>query len=320
MTDVFSEEYWSEQFNITQDDLQRITERLERESAPQDLKSIALRIIRGRLEHGHDLSPAVLSELTGKSSVRLWDPAGDWKVGDVVLVARHSGNDQDGDPIHSAYLAEVMEIRVGLALIKIEHVGSIKYSLASPGSLNAVQWHETVREVVEKKLQSDDLEQQAEGILLRYGERILSHLAETLHSDSRLTEFEGKWFPTKKLPRLDDADLKLMHRTALQQPSLTLDELMAQVKKNVSIDETFLRVAIQATLEGAPHRFEKTGTSAQPQWKARLPEPSQAEVTHFAYDPQTYEILCRPGQRLTQKNAQRLQELNLYPHVVTFAE
>lgn len=320
MTDVFSEEYWSEQFNITQDDLQRITERLERESAPQDLKSIALRIVRGRLEHGHDLSPAVLSELTGKSSVRLWDPAGDWQVGDVVLVARHSGNDQEGDPIHSAYLAEVMEIRDGLAFIKIENIGVKKYSLARPGSQDAINWHKTVREVVEKKLQSDDLDQQAEGILLRYGERVFSRLADTLQSDSRLTELEGKWFPTKKLPHLDGASLKLMHRTVLQQPSLTVDELMAQVKKNVPIDETFLRIAIQSALEGAPHRFEKTGTSSQPQWKARLPEPSQAEVTHFAYDPRTYEILSRPGQRLTQKNAQRLQELNLYAHVVTFAE
>lgn len=42
--------------------------------------------------------------------------------------------------------------------------------------------------------------------------------------------------------------------------------------------------------------------------------------THYAYDPQTYEILCRPGQRLSEKKVQRLQELNLYAHVVTFAE
>ena len=46
----------------------------------------------------------------------------------------------------------------------------------------------------------------------------------------------------------------------------------------------------------------------------------QAEVTHYAYDPQTYEILCRPGQRLSEKKAKRLQELNLYAHVVTFAK
>lgn len=67
-------------------------------------------------------------------------------------------------------------------------------------------------------------------------------------------------------------------------------------------------------------RFENIGTPARPQWRARLPDVERAEVTHYAYDPQTYEILCRPGQRLSQKKAQRLQELKLYAHVVTFAE
>ena len=58
----------------------------------------------------------------------------------------------------------------------------------------------------------------------------------------------------------------------------------------------------------------------QGQEKARLAEVAQAEVTHYAYDPQTYEILCRPGQRLSEKKARRLQELKLYAHVVMVAE
>ena len=60
--------------------------------------------------------------------------------------------------------------------------------------------------------------------------------------------------------------------------------------------------------------------SAGPQDKAPLPDIEQSEVTHYAYDPQSYEILCRPGQRLSEKKARRLQELNLYRHVVTFAK
>ena len=66
--------------------------------------------------------------------------------------------------------------------------------------------------------------------------------------------------------------------------------------------------------------FENRGTPARPPGKAGLPDIEKAEVTHYAYDPQTYEVLCRPGQRLSQKKARRLQELNLYAHVVTFAK
>ena len=62
------------------------------------------------------------------------------------------------------------------------------------------------------------------------------------------------------------------------------------------------------------------GTPALPQGNTRLPDVEQAEVTHYAYDPETYQILCRPGQRLSEKKAQRLQELNLYAYVVKFAE
>ena len=66
-------------------------------------------------------------------------------------------------------------------------------------------------------------------------------------------------------------------------------------------------------------RFENIAP-AHPQRQPRLPDVEQATVTHYAYDPQTYEILCRPGQRLSEKKAQRLQDLNLYAYVVTSAE
>ena len=67
-------------------------------------------------------------------------------------------------------------------------------------------------------------------------------------------------------------------------------------------------------------RIDDKDVPAHSPAEPQLPGVEQAAVTHYAYDPQTYEILCRPGQQLTQKKAQRLQELRLYPHVVTFTE
>jgi hypothetical protein len=61
-------------------------------------------------------------------------------------------------------------------------------------------------------------------------------------------------------------------------------------------------------------------TPARLQEEDQLPDIEQAVVMYYAYDPQTYEILCRPGQRLSEKKAQRLQELNIYARVVSFAE
>ena len=67
-------------------------------------------------------------------------------------------------------------------------------------------------------------------------------------------------------------------------------------------------------------RFEHKESPASSSSESPLPDLEQAEGTHYAYDPETYEVVCRPGQRLTQRKAQRLQELRLYAHVVTFTK
>jgi hypothetical protein len=320
MKGIFPDEYWSSQFDITQDDLKRIAERMERDGTSQELKATALRIIRGRMEHGHDLSPAALSELTGKASVRLWDPAGEWQVGDVVLVAHQTGNDSEGNPIHSAFIGEIRDIHENTASILIEKLGGIKYQLAGSGSENAKKWHETVCEAVEKKLQSTNLDEQAEGVLLKHGERILSRLASALEADVRFIGLEGKWYVKSKLPRINDDSRRAVHRNLLEKPSASIDELLSTITTGQAQDETLLRMAVNAALEEAPARFKNIGTASRPQWQARLPSPENALVTHYAYDLQTYQILCRRGQRLTSKQVQRLQELDLYTYVVTFAE
>ena len=70
------------------------------------------------------------------------------------------------------------------------------------------------------------------------------------------------------------------------------------------------------------NRFEDTGSPSQPQGprESQLSAIEKVEVTSFAYDPQTYEILCRPGQPLSQKKARRLQELKLYSQVIRLVE
>ena len=219
MTEPYEESYWSRQFDVTQEDLNDIAERLEGEDAPQELREIALGLLRGHLES---------------------DP---------------------GDP-----------------------------------------------------------NEQAEEVLVAYGERILSLLAAALQFDPRFTGLEDKWFLVEKLPRLERESLQKIHRQLLQKPSSSVEEILSVLKEGQGTDPTLRKMALQAALRRLPERFENTGTSAHPQWRARLPGFAQAEVTQYAYDPQTYEILCRPGQRLSEKKAKRLQELELYGQVVTFAE
>ena len=324
VTKLHDKEYWSSQFDITLVDMNRIAMRLERTGTPQDLKSIALPLIIGRLEHGHDPGLAALREPHGIPIIRWWDPASEWETCNTVLVV----HDRYGNSKYEPLLGEIIYIDQELAEIKIEELKSTKnYVRTLPGTKNARKyrsagetWRNIILDAAKKKLQSKDPEEQAEGILLEHGEHILTRLAISLQMDTRFICLDGRWYLILELPRIESSSLHAIHHFLLQNLAASVDDLLPVLTESSTTDASLLKMAIHTTLHHFPDRFENIGTSARPRWKARVPELEQAEVTHFAYDSQSYEILCRPGQRLSQKKARRLQELELYAHVVTFTE
>lgn len=317
------EEYWSGRFGITCDDMDRVASQLDRAGIPQGLKAIALPILKGRLEHGHDPSPVAPGGYTVRTCIRFWDPAGEWQVGDAVILV----HDRFGSSKYEACVGEITRVEMDAVDIRVWELQTIKTMLRThPGICSAQQggiagdWREYVLEQAKIKLRSADPDEQAEGILLRHGALILSCLAEALRRDPRFIGLEGKWGLFHRLPHMDGGSLQAIHHFLLQAPGASLDDILPVLREHQAGDACLFKMAVHAALLGAADRFEETGTASHPQWKARLPARDQACVTHFAFDPQTFEILCRPGQRLSQKKVQRLQELDLYAHVVTFTE
>lgn len=321
---LYDKEYWASQADITLDDLNRTAGRLARAGLPQDLKTILLPIIRGRLEHGHDPGPPAPGGLKNVPAGRIWDPDCDWQVGDILLLI----HDRFGSSKYEVFTGEIVSLDPGEAQIKIDELQStVTFLRTLPGTANAQivpdirgTWRETLQAAVETKLHSGVPEEQAEGILLKYGERLLTRLAEALGRDPRFTGFEGKWYLGDGLPRIGPQTLQALHRFLLQNQPASLEDLLPVVTESPPANVSLVRMAVHFTLVRSAERFENIGTNIRPQWKARPPAHDQAEVTHFAFDPQTFELLCRPGQRLTQKKARRLEQLNLYAHVVTFPE
>lgn len=316
MNVILPEEYWSSRFEVTQGDLDRVAQRLEHAGPPQDLKAIALPIILGRLEHGHDPGPPAPVDLAGEPAVRVWDPASSWQVDDAVLLV----HDRFGNSKYEVFLGEITQVDQDAVEIKIGELQITKIFQTMRPGIVVQDWQNLISELVGKKLGSEDLKERADGILIQHGEHILAGLAGALRHDPRFTTLEGKWSVFHSLPHIEKESLQAIHHYLLQNGPASLEELLPVVKERLVADFSLFKMAIHAALQSAPDRFENTGTSLHPRWKARLPAPDQAEVTHFAFDPQTFELLCRPGQRLTQKKARRLQELELYAHVVTFPE
>lgn len=309
------EDYWSGRFEISRQDLDRAASQLARPGLSRDLKSIAIDLILGRLEHGHDPGPAAPGGLTGDDPIRMWDPAGAWQPGDGVLLV----HDRFGNSRYEAYLGEVTQAGREAVEIRIDEL-QITQTYPRALSVPAEACRQPVSDLAEGKLRSPDLKDQAHGILLKYGVHILNRLVGALRQESRFTGLEGKWALLETLPHIDKESLQAVHHFLLQNPGAALEDILPVLKDHPAADVCLLKMAVHVALQASPDRFENTGTAARPQWKARLPSHDQACVTHFAFDPQTFEILCRPGQKLSRKKVQRLQELDLYAYVVTFPE
>jgi hypothetical protein len=324
MNTIHAEEYSPGRFEITRQDLDDLAANLVRSGIPQDLKTLALAAIKRRLVNGPDTRPVVPADRTRKPSVRFWDPECEWELGEAVLLL----HDPFGNSKYELFVGEVIHLDEEVAEIRIEELQGSRTCLRTlPGSQSAQKygavsqtWREIVAELAENKLRSTDLDQQAEGLLIGHGEHILTCLLDALHGDPRFTGLDGKWCLVKTLPHIDPESVQAVHHFLLQNQPATLNEILPVVQAGRATEASLMKIAIHFALQHSPDRFENAGTPTRPLWKARLPAHDQAQVTHFAFDPQTFEILCRPGQRLSQRLARRLQELNLYAYVVTFPE
>ncbi|MBM4426409.1 MAG: hypothetical protein FJ031_04130 [Chloroflexi bacterium] len=316
MIDIYSDEYWLNEFTITTADLDRFQERILREDMPLETTNLVKQIIKGRLEFGHDVSPSVLKSWTGKDSVRIWDPLAEWFVGNGIIFPKRVW-DRDYD--YECFVGEVIRIELHDNKIKPNQIvvhldGQDKPVVFRYGNPAAVEVGEFSRKLVEKKYG------EIEYIVMSFGNRIVSALLHALETDARFVGLEGKWYLAQKLPLMEMSLLISLYQSLLKRDNFQLDDVLPMVKVEASKNEIFSRMAIQVALQKLPERFENIGTSSHPLWRALPPHPEKAKVQYYAYDPKTYEILCSPNEPLELQKAQRLMEHNLYIFVTTFAD
>jgi len=313
MTDIDSDEYWSKEFTITSADLDRIHEQIQRDNKIVDVTSLVKQLVKRRLEFGHEISPTVLKLWTGKDSVRIWDPFVKWSVGDGIIVPHMM---EDGS--HECFVGEVVSVDKRKPHdIEIRLDGQNELAIYRYGNPEATDVHQFAINLAEKKYEKAE---GVEGIVARFGNRIVSALLYALKSDERFVGLEGKWYLVHKLPGFEVEILKSMHPDLLKKPSFSLDDIMLMVKTEDGADKALLKMSIQTALLQLPERFENISALGRPQWKALPPKPEQAKVIYYVYDPSTYEILCSPEQHLPLEKAQRLMELNLYVFTTTFMD
>ena len=326
MADVFSDDYWEHEFDITRDDLERILKRMRDERRAFTLTELTERLVHGRLEHGEDSGPSVLPDWVISANVLSWNEEAQWCVGCRVLVARQE------DKKMRAYLGVITEADVNTFWIKLDENGVIvKYERVVPGNPQALQRYEYILNAIKEQEQSarreqlaTNLNEQVEVRMLKSGSKVASRLLDILQRDTRFISLEDRWFRQDLLYSISVGPLKKLQMIMLSQDgSFPTLSLISFIDSPLSQDDVGLFSLYNAILKFGEKLFINEGTTTHPLWKAVKPPPppwDQATVQKYAYDPDNYRILVEPGQRLTKQLAERLQELGLYADVVTTAD
>jgi len=308
MSDPFTDRYWVEEFQVTEADLDRIEAYIRRTGRAHDLTALARRVVRGRLRYGPETSAAAQPVWAEDLSVRLWDPAGEWQEGDHVIVARRIPKTQ----VFEALIGEITAVepeRVRMFLDSIDQL--VTYQRAAPGSKEARKWHAKVREVGAEKRRAVEPEERAEAILLTHGDRVVSQLLDALRGDKRFVRLTGRWFlrdlavpPTEEQPTA-----LAWAMVPLEEPQPT-DALVPLVQPPLAESDAGLFGLYLAMRERAD-LFRNVDPGKRPRWVLAGPPPGPCPPRHAAYDPQTYEVLCLPGQPLPPETVRRLWDLGL---------
>ncbi len=305
--------YWIESFDVTQADITRIEEFLRQSQEPKSITTISQRIVRGRMKFGHDISPSALSTWAQKPTIRLWDPAGKWDIGDGVIVVRRIPPSDD----YNAFVGEVIVQEVDMIKIHLD-IGDVWFQRAKPGTENALKWHNIVREIVSQKMRSAELDDRVTGVMAQFGDRIVSRISEVLESDERFIGFKGYWYLSDLLPVLSDSHIHKLYGLLLSDgKALTTGELLLEISQRSSAD-ICAELSLIAALRKHPDRFQNVGNFTSPLWRASLPTSNGIKVAYYAYDPLNFEIICEPGEIILPKVLQRLQANKLLAQVIEF--
>lgn len=333
----FYDRYWARLFSVTQADLSFIAEVIRASGEAMTLTAMARRLIDLRLAHGPQLhSGPVRNGHTPDHRVRFWDPALTWLVGDRALLVVSL---PDQRQTYAPRVAEVVRIEADHAVLYVDGLSALQvYPLVSlAGRVDALS-DLTPRRTTEPDTLEQALKQgghavdEIDRILGQYGDKIVGHLLHTLEADSRFIELEGRWFLRDLIQQPREVQLVRATRTIFTAgyDPLTTEQIMALMvgvnaggRHRIEKDDLesvlpapsqiadALRFGLLVAIQVHPELFTNVRLPAWPLWALSGPPPARMVARHAAYDPETYEVLCMPGETLSHVDAQRLWDIGL---------
>lgn len=317
MSDLFSDRYWIDEFQVTEADLDRISDHIRKTGQAHDLTTLARRVVRGRLIYGPDRESAPAQPAWAKDpSVRLWDPAGTWKAGDHVIVAVDLPVER-GER-YEPFIGEITTVETDLVRVRIDALGesAAYYTRARYNPDDLKKWKQFVEDLVEARRGTKDIDTQAEYVILEHGERVVSQLLDALRADGRFVRLAGRWFLRELavLPTEEQLSALAWAMVTQAEPQPT-EALIPLVQPPLAAGDPGL-FSLYLAMRDRSDLFANADPGQRPRWVLAGPPPGTCAPRYAAYDPETYEILCLPEQPAAPEAVKRLWDLGLLRMVV----
>ncbi|MBN2549215.1 MAG: hypothetical protein JXB15_08665 [Anaerolineales bacterium] len=312
------EQEWITSFSVTLNDVNRLVEWLNERKGGASIDDITRRIIRGRLLYGRDIGPSVIPAWEHKKHFLSWDEIDQWCEGCQVLVARWIEDQIE------PFFGIVVGMDNQFYSININN-DIIEYGRVQPGSSEANHYARILENISKREAMQNDqpelvpLDDQIDLVILKSGADIASQLTSTLQAEEQtFILWNQRWYLKDWVLDISLEKLSEIHRQIYRRAkTLTLPELRTYFPDLPEGDIGDLSLSL--ALAKAPHLFEYSVDT----WKVIPPPPppwNKAIGAYYVYDPTTFEIILKPGERLKKKAADRLKELGFYADVVVEAE
>lgn len=315
VSDPFSDRYWIDEFQVTEADLDHISDHIRETSQAHDLTALARRVVRGRLIYGPEASAPAQPTWAEDPSVRLWDPAKEWSLGDhaIVAVDFQEGTHRWYEP----FVGEVIKIEADKVTVQIDALGEPSaYSTQAKHRGDLQKWRQFVENLVAARRGTKDIETQVEYVILEYGEHVVSQLLDALRADGRLVRLAGRWFLRELVVSPTEQQLAalawVLVGQAEPQPTETLVPL---ARPPLATGDSGL-FGLYLAMRDRPALFANADPGQRPRWVLAGPPPGSCTPRYAAYDPETYAVLCLPDQSASPEAVKRLWEVGLLKAVV----
>jgi hypothetical protein len=179
------------------------------------------------------------------------------------------------------------------------------------------QWRRSVETIVDVLRGHEDLESRTDFVLWCCGASLVSSILAKLRGDPRFLQLDGQWFLRDEAARLSQVQLEALARRMIWEADrpLTTGDLVDLVEPATDRSSSSV-FGLALSLGGRPDLFRNVEPGARPRWVLAAPPPGRYLAAHAAYDPASGEVLCEPGEELSEDVVLRLWEADLLDVVV----